>query len=539
MTARVVQLWDTGHVAATIDSYWRSSLHEQLHRDALVDLVHHHLPTPSPTILEVGCGSALIHQRLAAAPALMARYVGVDSSTKMLAMARERSLPGQFLAADGYHLPFRGRCFDLAFCFEVLGHLPEVGAFLAELIRVTRQTLLFSIWPSEGPDVLEGHEEIDGVTFIHRAYSDAYIRRTLAEQCPEASASIGLHVLSAECWVYVVQRAADASVPPFRVIPFRSYHQRVTDRLRTALAQIGNHELELSETRKRREQEAASLAERLSAAEGAVVFERAQAAQASDALAATVRCLEEARTELADARHDTATTRAWLEQAREESADARSRLAQALDEKRVAAARADDAQARLAETERRLAVWQHQARDLSTELAAMRRRRLLRLFCRFRPGPDLLPQINPAFQDLLDDSYLFLGRLRGYRLQPSEDLRPPRFVGYSLRLARPNLSGLLLAPIIDLPGETGSLGVELTTPDGVTLAGARVALSELDQHRPARLMFPPVPSSVQRVVLRVDVRDTTTPVRLFEWRKRRFFGLRRLATRPFCGFIFE
>lgn len=492
MTARAVQLWDTGHVAEIIDSYWRSSPHEQLHRDALVDVVRHQLPSSRPRILEVGCGSALIHERLATAPELIARYVGVDSSTKMLAMARGRSLPGQFLAADGYRLPFRERCFDLTFCFEVLGHLPEVGAFLAELIRVTRQTLLFSIWPSESDDVLEGHEEIDGVTFIHRAYSDAYIRRMLTEHCPETSPGIELDVLSAECWVYAVRLAAEQPVPPFRVVPFRGYHQRATSRLQAASAEI-----------QRLEQETASLAERL----------------------------EEARTELADARHDTATTRAWLEQAREET--------------RLATARADEAQARLGDlalrleaTERRLALWQHDARAVSTELAAMRCRRLLRLFSRFRPGPDLLSQINPAFHDLLDDSYLFLGNLKGYRLQPSEDLRSPGVLVYWLRLDRPNLSGLLLAPIVDLPEQSGSLGIELEAADGLTVAGARISLSEIDQHRPVRFVFPPVPSSARPLTLRVDVRDTATSVRLFEWRKPRGFGVRRLKTRPFCAFIF-
>ena len=97
----------------------------------------------------------------------------------------------------------------------------------------------------------------------------------------------------------------------------------------------------------------------------------------------------------------------------------------------------------------------------------------------------------------------------------------------------------MLAPIVDLPDEAGSLGIEFATAGGVTLALAHVSLSEMDQFRPVRFMFPPVPGSAERVVLRVDVRDAAAPVRLFEWRKRRLFGLRPLSTRPFCAFIFE
>jgi SAM-dependent methyltransferase len=260
-----------------------------------------------------------------------------------------------------------------------------------------------------------------------------------------------------------------------------------------------------------------------------------------------IREMADARAvELGQAQTELAHTRGLLGDLRAETGALRQRLAtQEAEIDQVqgsqAAAQAELAQARapLAATERKLARWQHQARALSTEMAGTRHRRALRIAERFWPGPDLAPQIDPTFQNLLDDSYLFLGNLRGYRLQPSENLQTLRVLAYALTLGRPNLSGLMLAPIIDLPDDTGSLGIELATPDGSTVAHARVSLSEIEPHRPVRLVFPPVPSSAGGMVLRVDVRDTATPARLFEWRKRRFLGLGRLATRPFCAFIFE
>ena len=240
------------------------------------------------------------------------------------------------------------------------------------------------------------------------------------------------------------------------------------------------------------------------------------------------------------------TARAEVAEASAELAAARQLVARANENAAAAEARADDTRARLGEasrrlviTERRLALWQYQARAVSTEAGAMRHGRFLRVLSRFRPGPDLSPTINPAFQDLLDDSHLFFGDLRGYRLQSSEDLKIVRSLTYRLRLDRPNLTGLILAPISDLPDETGSLGIELVTPDGSTAARARISLSEMEPHRPVRFVFPPVESNARSLELRVEVRDTATPVRLFEWRKRRFFGLGRPATRPFCAFIFE
>ena len=168
----------------------------------------------------------------------------------------------------------------------------------------------------------------------------------------------------------------------------------------------------------------------------------------------------------------------------------------------------------------------------------MRRRRILRMYDRFRPGPDLSHEIDILFKDLRDDSYLFMGNLRGYRLQPSEDLQTLRPLTYVLKLGRANLSGLVLAPIIDLPDDTGSLGIEVATPEGLLVASVRVSLVAIAQHRPLRFVFAPIPSSAGPLVLRVVVHDTSTPGRVFEWRKRGLWGLGRLATQPFCAFIF-
>jgi hypothetical protein len=217
---------------------------------------------------------------------------------------------------------------------------------------------------------------------------------------------------------------------------------------------------------------------------------------------------------------------------------ARRRLDAATADTRRAEAHANEARQRLAETERRLARWHGHARALSLELTALRGRPALRLLERFRSGPDLSRQIDPAFHDLLDDSYMLLGVV-GYRLQPSEDLQALGCRRYPLALDRSNLSGLMLAPIIDLPEESGSLGIELATPEGVPVARAWVPLTKIAPVAPVRFAFAPVASSARPLVLRVDVRDATTPVRLFEWRQRRLGGLGGLRTRPFCAFLFD
>ncbi|HVQ74693.1 MAG TPA: class I SAM-dependent methyltransferase [Candidatus Binatia bacterium] len=502
------QPWDSSGVAASIESYWRAEAHEQLHREGLADLVCHCLPAASATILEVGCGSGLIYGGLGAIPRLSARYVGVDSSIKMLAIAR-RSYPGaRFVAADGYRLPFGERAVDVTLCFEVLGHLPEVEPFLAELARVTRQIVLFTIWPSEGPDVLEGHEEVEGVFFPHRAYSDNYIRRVLARLSPGPPRRTDLHVLSADCWAYALHLAGVEPDPLPRVAPFRSFHRRTAQRLRAATVERERHRELLAQA-----QQGAERAERAAdALRGELATAAARLDVAGAELTAAAARLDEANTELVETRRLLA----------------------------AAVAEAAGRQQQLERAEDRVARWQRHAAALGGELAALRGRRLLRVVDRFRPAPDLSPQIAPAFRDLLDDSFLFLEDLRGYRLQPSEDLwAMGEALAYSLRLARPNLSGLQLAPIVDVPETGGSLGIELASPDGVTVARARVPLAEVNPEYPTRFSFAPIPAPAGSVVLRITLLDTTTArVRLFEWRRRRLLGFGGLAARPFCALVF-
>lgn len=85
------------------------------------------------TLLEVGCGTGLVMQRVAR----FARAVqGVDVSPGMLARARARGL--QVGEGSATALPFPDASFDVTYAFKVLAHVPEIDAALAEMARVTR-----------------------------------------------------------------------------------------------------------------------------------------------------------------------------------------------------------------------------------------------------------------------------------------------------------------------------------------------------------------------------------------------------------------
>jgi len=94
-------------------------------------------------VLEVGCGTGLVLQRVAA---FARRAVGVDLSPGMLEKAKSRGL--DVVEGSATALPFPDESFDVAYSFKVLSHVPELPRALAEMLRVIRPGghLVFDIY---------------------------------------------------------------------------------------------------------------------------------------------------------------------------------------------------------------------------------------------------------------------------------------------------------------------------------------------------------------------------------------------------------
>lgn len=88
---------------------------------------------PGREVLEVGCGTGLILERLAGESA---RAVGVDLSPGMLEHARARGLDVHEGSAT--ELPFEDASFDTAVSFKVLAHVEEIDRAMSEMGRVVR-----------------------------------------------------------------------------------------------------------------------------------------------------------------------------------------------------------------------------------------------------------------------------------------------------------------------------------------------------------------------------------------------------------------
>jgi SAM-dependent methyltransferase len=88
----------------------------------------------APLILELGVGTGRVAVPIEAAGG---RVVGLDVASEMLAEARAKGL-ARLVRADAERLPLAAARFDAVLAVQVLHHLPDLPAALAEAARVLR-----------------------------------------------------------------------------------------------------------------------------------------------------------------------------------------------------------------------------------------------------------------------------------------------------------------------------------------------------------------------------------------------------------------
>ena len=107
--------------------------------DQLVELASRCLGAPGGlTALDVGCGTGETDRFLAGA---FGSLHGADISEGLLNRAREANPGVEYRHYEPGRLPYEGDTFDLAFCVNVMHHVPprEWPAFVADMGRITRR----------------------------------------------------------------------------------------------------------------------------------------------------------------------------------------------------------------------------------------------------------------------------------------------------------------------------------------------------------------------------------------------------------------
>jgi ubiquinone/menaquinone biosynthesis C-methylase UbiE len=99
------------------------------------EVVKKYLPKRAARILDLGCGTGMFLRELARRGKLV---VGIDSSAKMLGIARKRTCGASLVCADADHLPFNDRRFDVVVSVTLLQNVPEPVATMKEIARVLK-----------------------------------------------------------------------------------------------------------------------------------------------------------------------------------------------------------------------------------------------------------------------------------------------------------------------------------------------------------------------------------------------------------------
>ena len=89
-------------------------------------------------VLDIGSGPGFMAAEMAAEVGPEGSVVGVDPSESMLATARRREAPVEYVAGDALALPFPDESFDAVVATQVYEYVADMPAALAEARRVLR-----------------------------------------------------------------------------------------------------------------------------------------------------------------------------------------------------------------------------------------------------------------------------------------------------------------------------------------------------------------------------------------------------------------
>lgn len=193
----------------------------------------------------------------------------------------------------------------------------------------------------------------------------------------------------------------------------------------------------------------------------------------------------------------------------------------------------------VAALKRELQITREKSKHIALELDLFRQRRAISVSDRFRNTFDAWNLMNKGFQRLKDDTAIFFTGLSGFRLQPSVSLLRVPFLSYKVDLKTKNLSGLLLAPVVEVPTVHGEICLQVLGESQQLLAQSSTSVTTIKDDAPTALIFPPIENSDKQVLtIKVFVQGVDVPVRLFEMRRYKWGGFGELETRAFAAFVF-
>lgn len=119
--------------------------------------------TENSTLLDAGCNTGVEAHRLHTV-GYKGKYVGVDSNKKAIEHALHNmsgKINYSFVISDLKKLPFPDKQFDIVLNKDVIEHLPQFKPVLRELLRVSKDIFILSMFITctDNPPVVNKHPE--------------------------------------------------------------------------------------------------------------------------------------------------------------------------------------------------------------------------------------------------------------------------------------------------------------------------------------------------------------------------------------------
>ncbi len=124
-------------------------------------------------IVEVGCATGHYSEVLAYLLGHSIRYVGIDYSTALLAVARQYYPHQDFILGDAVTLPLAEQSVELLISGCVLLHVPDYERVISESVRVARQWVIFHRTPVVAGPTLHYTKQAYGVPCLEIVFGES------------------------------------------------------------------------------------------------------------------------------------------------------------------------------------------------------------------------------------------------------------------------------------------------------------------------------------------------------------------------------